>query len=72
VHVPGRFWHTGQERLCQRVYEREQRLLSDPRIANFSRHSVQARGDPLFRRIDTAVATGEIPLDCLSNERVGV
>jgi glycerol-3-phosphate cytidylyltransferase-like family protein len=30
VHIPRRFWHTGQERLRQYVYEREQRLLSYP------------------------------------------
>jgi len=31
LHLSGRFWNAGQERLRQHVYEREQRLLSYPR-----------------------------------------
>jgi hypothetical protein len=61
VHIPGRFWNAGQERLRQHVYEREQRLLSYPQISNSSRHAVQARGDPLFRRIDATFAAGQSP-----------
>src|ERR1017187_296427 len=40
----GGFWHTGQERLRQCVYEREQPLLAHPQIANFSGHAIQTRG----------------------------
>jgi hypothetical protein len=46
-------------------------LLSYPQIANFSRHSVQARSDPLFSRIDATFAADQFPLYCLSHERAG-
>jgi hypothetical protein len=58
VHISGRFWNARQERLRQHVYEREQRLLSYPQIADFPGHSVQARGDALFSRIDATFAAG--------------
>jgi hypothetical protein len=58
LHIPGRFRNAGQERLGQHVYEREQRLLPDPQIANSSCHPVQARSDPLFRCIDATFAAG--------------
>jgi len=69
AHIPGRFWNTGQERLCQYVYEREQCLLSYPQITDFSGHTIQTRSDPLFRRIDAAFAASQLPLDRCAHER---
>ena len=69
VHIPRRFWNTGQERLRQYVHEREQRLLSYPQIANFAGHAIQARSDPLFRRIDAAFTAGQLPLNRCAYER---
>jgi hypothetical protein len=71
LRIPGRFWNAGQERLGQHVYEREQRLLSYPQISDLPGHAVQARGDPLFRRIDATFAASELPLYCLAHERTG-
>jgi hypothetical protein len=69
VHIPRRFWNTGQECLRQYVYEREQRLLSYPQIANFSGHAIQTRSDPLFRRIDAAFPAGQFAFDRCAYER---
>jgi len=71
VHIPGRFWNAGQERLRRHVYKREQRLLPYPQIVHFSRHAIPARRDPLFGRIDATFAAGQFPLYCLSPERAG-
>jgi len=69
VHIPRRFWNAGQECLRQYVYEREQRLLSYPQIANFSGHAIQTRSDSLFRRIDAAFTAGQFPFDRCAYER---
>src|ERR1017187_6746224 len=68
VHIPRRFWNTGQECLRQYVYEREQRLLSYPQIANFSGHAIQTRSDSLFRGIDAAFTARKLPLNRRSYE----
>ncbi len=36
VHIPRRFWHAGQKRLGQHIYECEQRLLSRSQVADLS------------------------------------
>jgi hypothetical protein len=68
VHVPRWFRNTGQERLRQYVYEREQRLLAYPQIANFSGHAIQTRSDPLFRRIDAAFPARQFTFDRSADE----
>ena len=71
VHIPRRFWNTGQECLRQYVYEREQCLLAYPQIANFSGPppAIQTRSDPPSRRIDVAFPAGQFPFDRCAYER---
>jgi len=59
IGVPRRFREAGQQRLNERIDEREEGLLAESNGAGLANQTVEAGCKSILRRIDSALAPGD-------------
>src|SRR5665213_685406 len=69
IGISGWFRDTGQQSLDERIDEREKSLLPQLDGADLAGQAVETRGNPCFRRVNTALTTRQLPFDGRPHER---